>query len=126
MSVDIEVLKKVHWEELTRFIYVPDKEQFGVAEYWMRPDEIPDPPEILRGDCDDFALACRKHLRKLGIKSRLVFCRVETGDNHLVCSVDGFILDNRMRTVKHKDDIPYEWLRISGEEPGEQWHYIKS
>ena len=120
-------LSMVHRDQLWRFVYTPDSDQFNMPEYWMRPVEIPDPPEILRGDRDDFALACRKQLRQAGINNnRLVFCYVETGGGHLVCEVEGWILDNRQRQVMRRDDIPYAWLKISGYHSGDPWRRIKT
>ncbi len=122
---DLGLLKAILRTQQSRFIYIPDKEQFGVVDHWPESINIPDPPEILRGDCDDFALACRKQLRALEIKSKLILCRTESKEYHLVCSVAGWILDNRARTVRNKSDIPYDWIKMSGYEKGDQWYYIK-
>lgn len=120
----LETLKRVHLAELERFIYVPDAEQFDMIEHWPGEDTIPDPPAVFKDDCDGFALACRKHLKKLEIPSDLVFCKTETGEGHLVCSVEGWILDNRQRTVLRRDDIPYKWYLIG--KPDGQWFLVKT
>ena len=79
-----------------------------------------------KDDCDGKALACRYQCRKVGIPNRLVFCRTETGEYHLVLAVEGYILDNRSRWVKPRDDVPYTWIKISGLEKGDPWHLIKA
>lgn len=83
--------------------YVTDLEQYRRPEHWAA---------SLVGDCEDFALVCRQLLASDGIESDLVHCRTETGEGHLVCSVDGYILDNRNTWVHRRDDLPYQWLSI--------------
>ena len=94
--------------------YVSDEEKHGLREHW----------ELgLEGDCEDFALWCRRELRdRYGIESDLVFCRTETGTGHLVVSVDSWILDNRHRWVKRRDDLPYEWIKLG--KPNGTWYEI--
>lgn len=118
------LLSEVHAETLDRFIYVGDKENYGMREHWPHPRLLPPPPTVFKGDCDDFALMCRKELRKLGIPNRLVYCIVETGGGHLVCEVQGWILDNRCYKVARRDDLPYIWKALSGYEEGEPWRRI--
>ncbi len=91
--------------------YLYDRNQYGIEEYWQ---------ESLTGDCEDFALWCRARLAEHGIASDLIFCGVHksTGD-HLVCSVDGWILDNRFRWVRSRDDLPYTWLKLG--RPDGRW-----
>ncbi|MOA20731.1 hypothetical protein D3C78_1411920 [compost metagenome] len=83
--------------------YVTDLKLHGVLEHWA--------PELV-GDCDSFSLWCRQELAALGIESDLIFCRDETGEGHLVCSVDGWILDNRHKWVQRRDDLPYIWIGL--------------
>lgn len=84
--------------------YVTDREQYRRPEHWQ---------PGLNGDCEDFALWCRQELEVLGIESDLIFCGVDDpiGD-HLVCSVDGWILDNRHRWLQRRNDLPYTWLGL--------------
>ena len=124
--MDINLLKKIHNEELTRFIYTPDKEQFDMIDVWPAERDIPDPPEIFRDDCDGFALACRKNCRNKGINdSRLVLCMTELGEGHLVLEVNGFIFDNRCRTVLPRHKFKYTWLTISGYNKYDAWHMLE-
>lgn len=102
-----------------RFVYITDREQYQQEEKWVLPAGA-----ILNGDCEDFALACRALCREHGIQSRLVLCKVETGEMHCVLECDGLILDSRMKEVKKIDDLPYQWLAMSGYEKGEDWRVI--
>lgn len=93
--------------------YVADAQLHGVPEHW----DID-----LVGDCDSFALWCRAELAGQGIAADLILCRTETGEGHLVCSVDGHILDNRHKWVMRRDDLPYAWL--SAGSPDGTWRRI--
>jgi len=83
--------------------YVSDVDQYSKREHWVA-DAI--------GDCEDFALVCKDRLKDYDVDADLVLCKTETGGTHLVCSVDGWILDNRYPQVMGKDDLPYTWLKI--------------
>ncbi len=93
--------------------YIYDKDQYGVPEYWKT---------SLKGDCEDHALWLRQHLKSKGIKSDLVYCLTETGDGHLVLSVEGWILDNRNKWVMRRDDLDYKWISIG--KPDGDWFEI--
>ncbi len=60
-------------EEIRAFLstcrYVSDREQFGVRDYWMRPEDF---ERVRRGDCDDFALWTWRQLLGLGYSARFV------------------------------------------------------
>jgi predicted transglutaminase-like cysteine proteinase len=119
---------EVHSLIFSNFTYKTDKKQYGVIEKWVMPNADYDGSQELIGDCEDFALAARKLLREKGIKTRLVHCNVETGEGHLVLSVNGWILDNRQRKVvsnKKLIKIGYKFLNISGFNNGEPWHALK-
>lgn len=93
------VLDKAH----AGHTYIRDQIQYQRTEHWQ---------VGLIGDCEDFALWCHRELQALGIPSDLVLCQVETGEGHLVCSVDGWILDNRHKWVMRRDDLPYHWIAL--------------
>lgn len=120
-----KTLQNIHENIKKRFVYVSDIKRWGTNEHWERYDEIPETGEI-RGDCDCFALACRRECRKLEIPSRLVHVLTETKEGHLILSVDKYILDNRMDYVVKKESLDgyYAWIRISGFEKGDPWHMI--
>ncbi len=111
----LDVLQGVQRRAQRGHRYIDDSAKHGVPEYW----EI-----ALRGDCEDYALWCRQELAKRGIAADLVLCFTETGEAHLVCSVDGWILDNRHTRVKRRDSLRYQWLRIG--KPDGKWYEIVS
>jgi predicted transglutaminase-like cysteine proteinase len=118
------VLSEIHKNIKNRFIYKSDMDIWGKSEHWEGYDQIPDSGTI-RGDCDCFAMACRKECRKLKIPSRLIHCLTENKVGHLVLSVDKWILDNRQDTVVEKESLGYySWIRASGYERGDKWHDI--
>ena len=99
-----------------RFTFTPQD-----VERWASAEEL---TGEVSSDCNDFALACRAACRAAGIESRLVYCKTETGEGHLVLSCAGWILDNRQRQVVSRARLSYEWLKISGYEPGDPWREI--
>ena len=121
-----EVLSVIHKRVHDGFTYKTDKRQYGVAEKWVEPYD----PTNVTGDCEDFALACRKLCREAGYKTRLVLCKLND-DGHLVLSCGGWIFDNNFDDVKSRDALEhlngmdYEWLKCSGYEAGDPWHTIE-
>jgi predicted transglutaminase-like cysteine proteinase len=93
--------------------YVIDDDQYRRPEYWEAG---------LVGDCEDFALWCRERLAAQGVESDLVYCKLENGKNHLVLSVDGWILDNRHVWVIRRDDLRYDWISLG--KPDGTWLMI--
>ena len=118
------ILDDIFQDVKGRFTYVPDSFQFGKVEYWMEPEAL---DGDFSGDCDDFSLACRKLVRAAGLPSRLVFCKVETGEYHLVLESEGWILDNRQKFVVSNAELRgrYEWISMSGFNAGGPWTHIK-
>jgi len=114
-----------------RFVYVSDYDRYLEREYWTFPSEMVDRrgnylTDIVEGDCEDFAILMRDILKSKGIPSRLVICLTENGSAHVVLDVyNGYILDMRYDNIMNREDLPYEWLMISGYEPGDMWHEIK-
>ena len=107
------------------FTYESDILRHGKLEVWSFPTEDYDGRQDLVGDCEDFALAVRKLLNDRKIPSRLVVCRTERGERHLVVEVHGWVIDNRLPKVLSRDALPdYKWLYISGFNPGEPWTKI--
>lgn len=128
---DLDIFSYVHGWCIKRFDYVSDQFQFGKVEHFVDKDTcaafIAFEPIFgwrFKGDCDDFALLCRMMLRAYGFKPMLVVCETEAGELHMVCSVNGWIFDNRYRALKRRDDLPYKWLKISSAEAGGKWHEI--
>ena len=117
-------VEQIHKLVFSNFTYKTDKRQYKKLEYWVQPDSSYDGTQKIIGDCEDFALACRKLCDDHGYMTRLVFCNTELGEGHLVLECHGYILDNRMKKVVPKsylDRIGYTFISISGYEPGEPW-----
>lgn len=127
MSADLRKLAQVFYAAKASFLYASDLEAYGVSEHWCSPDEIRgqlSAKGVVLGDCDDFASLCVFLARKTGIPARFLMCLTEQGESHLVCEVDGWILDNRQDEVRSRDDLCYTWVAISGFAAGEPWHSI--
>ena len=106
------------------FVYVKDEDQHSVPEDWRFPiDE-----KNVKGDCDDFAIACRMQLKNLGYECRLVFCEVRPGSGHLICVIGSMALDNRFNWPTKLVDLVnlhgYRLISISGLNPGDPWREV--
>jgi len=119
-------LRDVHELVPNNFKYKTDKSQYNKLEHWVEPDPSYNGTTPLVGDCEDFALACRKLLRDRGIESVLIYCRDETGAGHLVLESNGFVLDNRQRSVVSVTWLlgRYTFLAVSGKNPGDPWREV--
>ena len=120
-------LSFIHKKLLSNFNYQTDKEQFGIIEKWIQPNDDFSINTRFIGDCEDFALAARKLLNEKNIKTRLVFCKDETGAGHLVLEAYGWIIDNRQLKVVSNSYLQkkgYQFLKISGYENGSDWYNL--
>lgn len=108
------------------FTYETDIDQYGVIEKWVMPDAAYTGRQRFKGDCEDHALACRKLCREAGLQTRLVVCLM--GDEgHCVLECEGWIFCCNQKQVKTRDSLEkesYQFLYISGYEPGDPWHEI--
>lgn len=105
------------------FTYETDQEQYGVEEKWVMPSSQ---SLTMVGDCEDFALACRKLCRAENIQTRLVVCTVD-GVGHCVLEASGWILDCNYDEAKSRDELEkqgYVWYYISGFNPRDDWRMI--
>lgn len=117
----LQHLKSVYFQVKKHFREKPDR-----GEHWQMPPGNYNGSQIISDDCDGFCLACRALLRRRQIPSRLVYCEIE-GTGHLVVEAQGWILDNRQRTVVANtllSALNYRWLMISGFNPGDPWREI--
>jgi len=123
----LKLLKDLHRMMFKEFDYETDMEKYGHEEYW---DIIPEEfkaGDKFSGDCENFALACRKVVRGAGFESRLIFCTLK-GQGHCVLEVDGYIFDNRFETLSTKNFLEkkgYKWIAISGFKAGDKWHKLE-
>jgi predicted transglutaminase-like cysteine proteinase len=120
-------LNRVMHEVLNNFVYESDMAVWKKDEYWATPKEMYKHRKAdgkVHDDCDGFALMCREKLDAMGIENHLIYCKVETGEGHLVCEVDGYIFDCRQSDVQLNQDLPYQWISRSGTKAGQPWHLI--
>jgi predicted transglutaminase-like cysteine proteinase len=128
MDIIHDTLYEIHRKVLRAFTYQTDLDQFGVLEKWVMPsDSFKGGPFV--GDCEEFAIACRKLCRdsvKPQLPTRLVICSIE-GEGHCVLECMGWILCCNQQTLMSRDELStqgYNWLYISGFQPGDSWHKI--
>lgn len=111
------------------FTYETDQEQYGMSEKWVMPSASFTGNVPVTGDCEDFALACRKLCRNIGLQTRLVICTLN-GEGHCVLECNGWILDNNHNRVATRDELQkneqYVWYYISGYNPRDDWHMISN
>lgn len=97
-----------------------DQDLYSVEDYWAL-------PETGYGDCEDIALAKRRHLVDLGYASAalrlaFVFSRAESGA-HCLLTVETtrgtFLLDSDTDIVQHWRDSPYNFE--ARERPDGRW-----
>ncbi|WP_101760445.1 transglutaminase-like cysteine peptidase [Oceanicoccus sp. KOV_DT_Chl] len=112
-------LKQIFYLVKNHFQQTPDQQ-----EHWQMPPANYTGQQRIADDCDGFCLACRTLLRQRNIPNRLVYCEID-GGGHLVVEVNGWILDNRQKTVVPNTLLTeYRWLRISGFEARDSWREI--
>jgi predicted transglutaminase-like cysteine proteinase len=82
--------------------YVPDAQNWGVADYWETPLDL----FSRGGDCEDFAIAKYLVLREVGVDPKSM--RVAVSKDHAVLIVDtprgAVVLDNRSTDVRRLTD----------------------
>ena len=110
-----DALQKVLDEAHAKHRYVSDLTRYQRKDYWMA---------SLEGDCEDFALWVRNRLATVGIPSDLVYVHTENGGDHVVLSVEGWILDSRHKWLHRRDDLRYDWISIG--RPNGHWYRIDS
>lgn len=119
---DYDFIRQAHRKLLGQFEYKTDREQHQVLEYWAGDEMLAAAVKGLKfvGDCEEFARACMLKMRERGIKARLVYCLVETGEGHCICEVasadnkEAYLLDNRHDTLKTSTQLSnYKYLRVS-------------
>ena len=117
------VYENVFYRVKNLFIWTSDKESHPTYfDHWASHADAVERGDVFRDDCDGFAMTCADLLAREGIDKsliRLAMCRTETGEGHLVCIVDGYLLDNRQRTIWNWNEVPYTWeSSMRMDEPG--------
>ena len=115
-----DILHRVH----DRFTYVSDISQYKRKEHWVSFNDIPDGD--FEGDCEDFAMAVRKELHRIGERSRIAVCGVNSiKANHAVCIFDHWVLDNiHYYPMKRTELANYKLISISDFEANGNWRRI--
>lgn len=112
-----DVADRVHARLIRQFVWVPDQATYGRWEDWRSHLDKYITGETIHDDCDGFALTAalallREHVPESAV--RLIMCRTETGQGHLVCGCDDggdtLILDNRQRGAWSWRSLGYQWL----------------
>jgi len=122
---EMPLIKAVFRQVHNQFVWTADEEVYQVPEHWTGSPDVIEAGEILRDDCDGFAMTCVELLLRHGIEPencRLATCWTETNEYHAVAVVHGWLLDNRMRTLRPWSTLPYKWHKsMRLEWPGE-WY----
>lgn len=108
-----KLAEKVHWDTLTHFIAVPDKELHPeFFDHWKSSADEVEAGKTFKDDCDGFCLTSAELLVRQGADPetvRIVQCH--TGiDGHLVTAYGPWILDNLQRRPIYWKDLNYTWL----------------
>lgn len=117
---ELPLIKAVFRQVHQHFVWTSDQEVWSVPEHWTSYADEVERDEIFRDDCDAFAMTAVDILMRKGIEPEncyLATCWTETGEYHAVGIVHGWLLDNRMRTLRPWSSIPgYKWhtsMRLS-------------
>jgi len=118
-------VEKIFRQVKEEFKHTPD----GPVDNWAVPSEhhaMLAQLGVIKDDCDGFALRCRELLDGLAVDNRLVIVRVRSlpfpVNGHMVCTVGGWVLDNRCSSVISRDLLDYDFLIQSGFHAGDDWH----
>ena len=129
----IAVLTEGRWRQLvdvnnhfnTTIIPMTDEDQWGVAELWSYPDTG-------YGDCEDFALAKRRELIRLGWNPATLLMSVVRevgGAGHAVLMVrtdrGDFILDNQTSMIKVWNETDYQFVKRQSQTDPSSWVSIE-
>lgn len=120
---DICLIEPIFNDLKERWVFKKDIELYKVNDYWATSQESES--NNLSGDCEDFAIYLRNKLSQLGIKSRLVFVKVNGGGHIIVITEKGYILDNLQKYIVVKGVLRnYTFVSQSGFNVGEPWYEV--
>jgi predicted transglutaminase-like cysteine proteinase len=98
------------WRDLSPIRPMDDLHHYGRSEYWTIPKDG-------YGDCEDYALAKRAALIRLGYPMaalRIAVVRMPSGEGHAVLTVvtdrGDYVLDNEWDAVRSWRSINYRWI----------------
>ena len=120
---EFPLIRAVFREVHSHFVYAFDQDVWGIPERWDSFADEVERGETFKGDCEDFAMTAIELLLRKGIKPeacRLATCWTETNEYHGVGIVHGWLIDNRMRTLRPWSSVPgYRWHKsMRMDEPG--------
>lgn len=110
------VFREVAEELIARFVYVTDREQYGLGEHWTPCRELES--GHLAGDCEDFAITIAEGCDKRGVPAEdltLYMVAIEAGPDHIVIGCrDGdqvLIADCNSKRLTRRDERHYfRWV----------------
>lgn len=115
---ELRDLDDIYRQVATRFVYTYDR-----ADEWQIPARGARMPDIIFGDCDEFALWVRQLAREKGIPVRLMFVRVGfQGRGHIVAEWNGWVIDQY--GVNTNRGNHYRFVSVS-DEPGKPWRKVR-
>ena len=121
-------LKEVRKLVKSNFTYEFTEKQYAQEANFVLPEADYDGTQAITGDCEDFALHCRKLLNDRGVKSRLMQCTVD-GKEHVVLEASGIVIDSIQGVPSAHTTLAekkkYIFTKVSGYEPGAPWHLLK-
>ncbi|WJJ54930.1 hypothetical protein [Xanthomonas phage RTH11] len=117
-------LSDLHRQIREKFTYVTDQEKHGLVEKWEGAETLKNIGRSgvtrFTGDCEEFALVSLDKARAHGFNARLVICRVETGEGHLICEVGSkdftevYYFDNRQIKLATLSELKgYKFVAVS-------------
>ena len=114
---------------LAEFTYNDARMVGKVPYFWETDQQLLEEMKVghVDGICATFALMSRLALDEVKVANTLLVCTVETGELHLVCSVNGTIFDNRQKTLMTNtslEEMGYVFLVESSEVKGGPWYSI--
>jgi predicted transglutaminase-like cysteine proteinase len=132
-----DTVEEVFYEILDKFKWTPDTEAWALkcknGEYWASEEEIKASFKNGRyhDDCDGFVELVRSELKRQGVRSRSVYCKLPPDAEgrslgHLVClTEDNRILDCRQHVVCYPEDCGYTFISMSDFDDGKTWYSVK-
>lgn len=117
-------LSDLHRQIREKFTYITDEEKHGLVEKWEDSSTLKNIGRSgvtrFTGDCEEFALVSMEKAREHGFNARVVICRVETGEGHLICEVGSadftevYYFDNRQVKLATLGELKgYKFVAVS-------------